>query len=85
MFAWKNRKKYIISGLTELQIGGNIRKLFFLFLYNNICCRYSLEVPYQGTSNEYLQDMFFWRNKENINNFWWKKSTLSGSLGLPLT
>ena len=43
------------------------RKLtFFLFLEGNICCRYSLEVPHRGTSNEYPQDMFSLRNKEHI-------------------
>ena len=38
----------------------------FLFLHENICCGYSLEVPLWGTSNEYLQHMFLWRNKKNI-------------------
>ena len=28
------------------------------------CCGYSLEAPCQGTSNEYLQNMFSWRNKK---------------------
>ena len=27
---------------------------------------YSLEVPHRGTSNEYQQHMFSWRNKKNI-------------------
>ena len=27
---------------------------------------YSLEVPHRGTSNEYAQHMFSWRNKKNI-------------------
>ena len=27
---------------------------------------YSLEAPGRGTSNEYLQHMFSWRNKKNI-------------------
>ena len=40
--------------------------IFFLFLHKNICCGYSLEVPRQGTSKEYLQHMFLWRNKKNI-------------------
>ena len=31
---------------------------FFLFLHENICCVYSLEVPHWGTSNEYTQHMF---------------------------
>ena len=38
---------------------------------------YSLEAPCQGTSNEYPQHMFLWRNKKNINTFELKKSTLS--------
>ena len=28
---------------------------------------YSLEAPRRGTSNEYPQHMFSWRNKKNIN------------------
>ena len=39
---------------------------FFLILHKNISCRYSLEVPHCGTSNEYLQDMISWINKINI-------------------
>ena len=35
----------------------------FLFLYENICCGYSLEEPHWGASNEYSQHMFSWRNK----------------------
>ena len=38
--------------------------IFFLFFRKNICCGYSLEVPQGGTSNEYTQHMFTWRNKE---------------------
>ena len=34
---------------------------------------YSLEVPWQGTSIEYPQDMFSWINNENINTLGWKK------------
>ena len=40
--------------------------IFFLFLHKNICCGYSSEVPWRGTSNEYPQHMFLWRNKKNI-------------------
>ena len=36
----------------------------FLFLHENICCGYSLEVPQWGTSNEYPQHMFLWPNKK---------------------
>ena len=45
---------------------------FFLFLYWNICCGYSLEVPQWGTFNEYPQHIFLWRNKKNINTLWFK-------------
>ena len=49
---------------------------FLLFLEENICCGYSIEVPttYRGTSNEYPQHMFSSRNKDNVNfrasKFW---------------
>ena len=42
----------------------------FLLLNENICCGYSLEVPQQGTSNEYPQHMFSSRNKKNVDTFW---------------
>ena len=31
----------------------------------NIGCRYSLELPQEGSSNEYSQSMFLDRNKKN--------------------
>ena len=31
---------------------------FIIFLLENICCGYSLEVPHWGISNEYPQHMF---------------------------
>ena len=60
-----------------------IQIIFFLFLHENICCGfslevplheniccgYSLEVPWRGTFNEYPQHKFSWRNKKNINTF----------------
>ena len=39
--------------------------IFFLFLDENICCGYSLEVPRQVTPNEYPQNMFSSSNKKN--------------------
>ena len=48
---------------------GGIHIIFFLFLHENICCRYSLEVPHRGASNEYPQHMFLWRNKKDISIF----------------
>ena len=44
------------------------KKVFtdFLFLNGNICCGYSLEVPRWGTSNEYPQHIFLYRNKKRL-------------------
>ena len=35
---------------------------------------YSLEVPWQGASNEYPQQMFLWRTKTTMNTFGLKKA-----------
>ena len=51
-----------------------IHIIFFLFLLKNICCGYSLEVPWWGASNEYPQHMFSWRNKKDISIFRMKKA-----------
>ena len=42
------------------------RKKYFLFsnFNQNIDCEYSLEPPHRGGSNEYLQSMFWIKNKE---------------------
>ena len=52
---------------------------FLLFLHRIKCCgficRYSLQAPHQGTSNEYPH-MFSWRKKKNI------KLILSGAMKL---
>ena len=37
----------------------------FLISVQNIDCRYSLEPPWRGGSNEYPQSMFLSRNKKN--------------------
>ena len=54
---------------------------FFLFLEENICFGYSLEVPLWGISNEYPQHMFSSRNKKNFNfrasKFWLDKWILT--------
>ena len=42
-----------VVGGGEGGAGIHIIHVFFLFLHENICCGYSLEVPHQGTSNEY--------------------------------
>ena len=58
---------------SKIQIRLGIQIIFFLFLHENICCSYSLEVPHRGTSNEYPR-VFSWRYKKNINTFWLRKS-----------
>ena len=35
-----------------------IHMIFLLFLEENICCGYSLEVSLRGTSNEHLQHVY---------------------------
>ena len=37
----------------------NWKVLVFLFLHENFCCGYSLEVPHWGASNEYPKQVFF--------------------------
>ena len=49
--------------LTRFIVSG---KYLCLLLHKNICCGYSFEVPQGGTSNEYSQHMFSWKNKKNI-------------------
>ena len=44
---------------------GNMR-FFFLFFHKNTYCEYLLEVPQQGTSNEYPQYMFFYGELEKL-------------------
>ena len=41
---------------------------FFLFLHKTIYCGYPLETTQRGSSNEYPQNMFLRRNRENYPN-----------------
>ena len=41
----------------------------YVLMEKNVCCGFSLEMPYCSTSNEYPQCMFWWRNKKNTNVF----------------
>ena len=45
-----------------------IQGSFSPVLHKNICCEYSLEVPQQGTSNEYPQSIqcIFMEKSENL-------------------
>ena len=59
---------YFSSKIIALRRFFSIQVLiFFLFLHKNISCRYSLEAPCPGASNEYPQHMFSWRNKKTSN------------------
>ena len=78
---YQNRDPLRCKGsFTYLQIRGGIHIILFLFLHKNICCGYSLEVPHRGTSNEYPQHMYAWRNKKIISTFQLKGSALSGAM-----
>ena len=58
-------KYFQISCIAAVKVHFPAKNLiFFLFLHENTCCGYSFEVPHQGTSNEYPQHMFLWRNKK---------------------
>ena len=64
--------------IVELHIATDkrgIHIIFFLFLDENICCEYSLEVCHRGASNEYPQSMFLLRNKKTIRTFRMKKAS----------
>ena len=56
--------------LSKIYLNKNCLFFFFFFLFlnkkNNICCGYSLEVPWWDASNECSQCMFSWRNQKNI-------------------
>ena len=62
--AWRYGLAFIIDLDKEYQVN-----IFFLFLHENICFGFSLEVPQRGTSNEYPQHVFV-KNEKNINSFW---------------
>ena len=54
---------------------------YFSYFSMKTCCGYSLEMPHRGTSNEYPQHMFSWRNKKNSNTFWLEKCALPEAMG----
>ena len=43
-----------------------IKKLYFTFSTQNIDCGYLLELPQQGSSDEYPQSMFLAKHKKKI-------------------
>ena len=78
-FSWD--KDFIALAKKSIQI---MTYIFFLFLEENIFCRYSLEVPHRDTSNEYPQHMFSLRNQKTVNfrasNSWLDKWILTNCL-----
>ena len=54
-----------------------ILEYIFLFLNENISCRYSLEAPRRGASNGYPQHMFLRRTGENYPRIITKYSSLT--------
>ena len=73
-------KRVIIRGFIKKSIY-DISRRNFLFSLWNICCRYSLEAPRCGASNEYPQHMFYVEIKQNIpkwspNTFFNKSSNI---------
>ena len=58
--------KYTEKLITEnFKIFRQKNQIFFHISAQNIACRYSLEPPRRGGSNEYPQSMFLSRNKKN--------------------
>ena len=51
------------SSLIKVGIGHK-RWIFLSIFHKNASCECSLEVPWQGASNEYPQPVFSWRNKQ---------------------
>ena len=60
--------KYTISQFKIKHFFNWTELIFLLISHENICCGYSLEVPLWGTSNEYPQHIFLWRNKKRYLN-----------------
>ena len=56
-----------------VKLGWQGYTLFFLFLFKNIECGYSLEPPRRGGSNEYTQSIF-WAEIWKISDFFYLKS-----------
>ena len=61
--AYLNTLKMLSPKYENFQIKNS--DIFFCMSAQNIDCRYSLETPRRGGSNEYQQSMFLSRNKKN--------------------
>ena len=55
----------IYREVLDVKIENFIRKKLYFLHAENIDCRYTLEPPRRGGSNEYPQSMFCIKNKEN--------------------
>ena len=63
-----------------VKLGFTVKYIIFLISAQNIDCRYSLEPPRRGGSNEYPQFMF-WAEIWKISEFFiWKFSVLGGEI-----
>ena len=58
---------------------------FTYIFIKNLCCRYSLEAPQRGASNEYPQPTLSWRTGENDPRIFIKYPSLTRSLQLPIS
>ena len=58
MLMYTMRQLFIQGGYFVI-----IEGYFSSVFHKNISCRYSLEAPCQGASNEYLRHMFLWIKK----------------------
>ena len=67
--AWscENRENFLSETRNPASLFIALTRKYWYFSYfaMKICHGYSLKVPQWGTSNEYPQHMFLWRNKKN--------------------
>ena len=65
---FRREKRKILCGYPLLSVAMFLQQqntdFFSLFHDENMWC--SLEAPPRGSSNEYPQHMFLWRNRKNI-------------------
>ena len=69
----RHRYIHVMTSIIGLDKRGYPVNVLFL-ICSNICCGYSLEVPWQGTSNEYHNIRSAWRTKKNINTLLLQKA-----------
>ena len=62
---YENLPMQYMEFFLAVKVEYSMKNFFFLFFAQNIDCRYMLELPCQGGSNEYLQSMFWIKNEKN--------------------